>query len=146
MAELQSSMMQAQSDSARTLAQEAAAARQKESQTARRMDMEAAEQLRLKEAKLRLVQMRDMEERQAAALLRKADDDRKAKVEAAIRHIKRDTPKLQTKDFPPMYMASFERIVQSQGIPQEEWASCFLFCLSGGDYTIWATLLDSSPA
>lgn len=148
MAELQSSMMQAQSDSARTLAQEAAAARQKESeeaQTARRMDMEAAEQLRLKETELQLAQMRDMEERQAAALLRKSDDDRKAKVEAAIRHIKCDTPKLQTKNFPPTYMASFERIVQSQGIPQEEWASCFLFCLSGGDYTIWAMLLDSSP-
>ena len=66
-------------------------------------------------------------------------------MEAAIRHVKQDTPKLLSKDFPPTYMASFERIVHSQAIPPEEWASCFLFCLSGGDYTIWATLLDSAP-
>ena len=107
--------------------------------------MEAAERLRHKEADLRMEQLKEMEEKQAAALRMKEDADGKAKVEAAIRHVKRDTPKMQSKDFPPTYMASFERIVHNQGIPQEEWASCFLFCLTGGDYTIWATLLDSAP-
>ena len=148
MAKFQASMLQAQTDSARELAAAATAARQREAaeaETARRLDMEAAERLRHKEADLRMEQLKEMEEKQAAALRMKEDADGKAKVEAAIRHVKRDTPKMQSKDFPPTYMASFERIVHNQGIPQEEWASCFLFCLTGGDYTIWATLLDSAP-
>ena len=148
MAKFQASILQAQTDSARELAEAARIARQREADVAeavRRLDKEEAERLRLKEANLRLEQMNAMEERQAAALLQKEEDDKRAKVEAAIRHVKRDTPKLLSKDFPPTYMASFERIVHSQAIPPEEWASCFLFCLSGGDYTIWATLLDSAP-
>ena len=148
MAQFQATMLQAQTDSAKDMAEAARAARQREAEeaeTARRLDLESAERLRLKEAELRMAQMREMEEKQAAALLRRADEDRTAKVEAAIRHVKRDTPKMQAKDFPPTYMASFERIVHNQGIPQEEWASCFLFCLTGGDSTIWATLLDSAP-
>ena len=66
----------------------------------RRLDKEEAERLRFKEANHRNEQMNAMEERQAAALLQKAEDDKRAKVEAAIRHVKRDTPKLLSKDFP----------------------------------------------
>ena len=148
MAQFQATMLQAQTDSVRDMAEAATAARQREAEeaeTARCLDLESAERLRLKEAELRMAQMREMEEKQAAVLLRRADEDRTAKVEAAIRHVKRDTPKMQAKDFPTTYMASFERMVHNQGIPQEEWASCFLFCLTGGDSTIWATLLDSAP-
>ena len=137
MAKFQANLLQAQTTSVKALAEEA--------EIARRRGLEEAERLCTQEATIRLEQMQAMEERQAAALTRKAEDDRRAKVEAAIRHVKRDTPKLLSKDFPPTYMASFERIVRSQAIPPEEWASCFLFCLTGGDYTIWATLLDSEP-
>ena len=136
-AELQTSLVQAQTTSAREVADKAEALR--------RQEIEAAEQHRLHEADLRLQHLRDIEEKQAVAAQAKAESDAKAKVEASIRHIKRDTPKMLSKDFPPTYMASFERIAHDQGVPESEWASCFLFCLSGGEYTIWATLLDSAP-
>ena len=109
MAKFQASMLQAQTDSARELAAAATAASQceaAEAETARCLDMEAAEGLRHKEADLRMEQLKEMEEKQAAALHMKEDADWKAKVEAAIRHVKRNTPKMQSKDFPPTYMAS----------------------------------------
>ena len=137
MAQFQANLLQVQTASAKELADAAIAARQQEA--------EEAEQLRIREADLRLQHLKDAEDRQAAALQAKEAADHQAKIEAAIRHIKRDTPKMMAQDLPPMYMASFERIAYDQGIPQTEWASCFLFILTGGDYTIWATLLKSAP-
>ena len=85
MAKFQATLLQAQTTSVKALAEEA--------EIARRRGLEEAERLRTQEATIRLEQMQAMEERQAAALTRKAEDDRRAKVEAAIRHVKRDTPK-----------------------------------------------------
>ena len=148
MAKFQASLLQAQTDSAKESAATTVKSRQQEAEeaeAARHLDMEAAERVRIKEADLRVAHMKEMEEKQATALRAKEAADKQAKVEVAIRHVKQDTPKMLTKDFPPTYMVSFKRIAQNQAIPQEEWASCFLFCLTGGDYTIWATLLDSAP-
>ena len=71
--------------------------------------------------------------------------DQQAKLEAAIRHIKRDSPKMQSQDFPPTFMTTFERNVNEQAIPLKDWASCFLHCLGGSDANIYSTLIDSSP-
>ena len=64
MAKFQASILQAQTDSARELAEAARIARQREADVAeavRRLDKEEAERLHLKEANLRMEQMNAME-------------------------------------------------------------------------------------
>ena len=132
MAELQAELLSAQVSSAKNLAEATLSARQieaQEAEVARRRDAEGAALLL---------------ERQADMRREKERADQQAKLEAAIRHIKRDSPKMQSQDFPPTFMTTFERNFNEQAIPLKDWASCFLHCLGGSDANIYSTLIDSS--
>ena len=139
MAKFQASILQAQTDSARELAEAARIARQREADEAeavRRLDKEEAERLRLKEANLRMEQMNAMEERQAAALLRKAEDDKRAKVEAASGTSSGKPRNCSPRIFPQPTWPHLRELFTARLSHLRSGQVVFLFCLSGGDYTI----------
>ena len=125
MLKLQSDLFKLQEDNAR--------ARSEEAERARRRDDEA-----------QLAQAKECEARQTALQQAKEEADKKQRLESSKRQLKRDMPKLSDKDFPQTFMATFERLAVEQDLPKSQWASCFVYCLSGQELTIWSTLLDTS--
>ena len=125
MLKLQSDLFKLQEDNAR--------ARSEEDERARRRDDEA-----------QLTQAKECEARQAALQQTKEEADKKQRLESSKRQLKRDMPKLSDKDFPPTFMAMFECLAVEQDVPKSQWTSCFVYCLSGQELTIWSTLLDTS--